>query len=190
MAARRALGIDEVSFQSAAMKDGIALEKEVVAAFVQDAFPHNHATATFPSIAIHATKPFLVCFPDCSVKATESCDVLLEVKTGLTSPTTGSYNDQVQLNLLVTGCSQCFVLFYSTSNSRQRITPEQITVTKVQASLEWQQNFFPLAHIFYNTYLSWLDNSPPDITAGRRVLEALLAKVPQATSAGKRDDLR
>ena len=188
MAARRALGIDEVSFQSAAMKDGIALEKEVVAAFVQDAFPH--ATATFPSIATHATKPFLVCSPDCIVKATESCDVLLEVKTGLTSPTLGSYNDQVQLNLLVTGCSQCFVLFYSTSNGRQRITPEQITVTKVQASFEWQQSFLPLAHIFYDTYLSWLDKSPPDITAGRRVLEALLAKAAQATSAGKRDDLR
>ncbi len=38
--------------------------------------------------------------------------MLVEVKPGLSEPVASSYSDQVQHNLLVTGCRTCLLLYY------------------------------------------------------------------------------
>jgi hypothetical protein len=152
-----------------------------------------HASVSFPSLLVHATKPYLVCSPDGVVQTLDSCPTLVEVKTGKTKPSLASYNDQVQHNLLVSGHSQCIVLFYPTGDLRDhKVHADRIQASVVRASYEWQVAYQTTAQVLYDTYLKWLHESPVDLESGEVVLNALFAKElpvePYRGQSGVQDD--
>ena len=96
------------------MRRGRQLERPVIETYQRTMCPQ--ATVTYPSIVQHPTIEYMACSPDGLLGQinTRTC-VLLEVKTGVSEPPKSKYVDQVQFNLLVTGCDSATVLFYCTN---------------------------------------------------------------------------
>ena len=138
---------------------------------------YSDVSVLFPSILIHVTQPYLVCSPDAVLTGPDVCSTLVEVKTGKNPPPISSYNDQVQHSLLVSGNSQCIVLFYPTDDHRgHTVQSERIVASIIYASSEWQLHYQAKVQIFFQTYLSWLHQRPVDVESGKLVLHALFAK--------------
>ena len=158
------------------MRRGRQLERPVIETYQRTMYPQ--ARVTYPSIVQHPTIEYMACSPDGMLGQinTRAC-VLLEVKTGVSEPPKSKYVDQVQFNLLVTGCDRATVLFYCTAQDDESTTVifSKIKVYDIDVDMVWRAKFMKHAQTFYDLYLKWLYCNPIDRTSGIAVASSLLA---------------
>jgi hypothetical protein len=156
------------------MKLGLGLEKEVMTTYTSNTYPE--ARVLYPCVVAHKTLPYLCCSPDAIIARETKRNLLVEVKTSVTLPAPSSYRDQVQFNMLITGCLECVVLFYMTHTGQNKLSDmslHKITAFRIYADQSWRDEFLPKAAFFYDTYLKWAYCVPPDVPNGQGVVEVL-----------------
>jgi hypothetical protein len=148
---------------------------------------------TRPAIVVHPSLPYVVCSPDAvaTFPTTQGAEkVLIEVKTSVNRSTENvltDCNDQIQLGMLVTGCTRALLLHFNAPLSKQ---PSQamfqdgsFTALPVASDSEWVTKFLQNAPIFYEMYLSWYHTN--DLDRGTRALALLHGKPGTAKVAWK-----
>jgi hypothetical protein len=115
--------------------------------------------------------------------------LLLEVKTSKTFRLV-TYFDQIQHNMLVSGTTQCILLFFPTNNDNHKVELNKIQAHLIDASTNWRTDYLTKAEVLYATFLKWLHQHPVDEHAGKLVLDLVFAKSPPTapkTPDGKAD---
>ncbi len=96
------------------MKLGLGLDKEIITTYTSNAYPDLEARELYPCVVAHKTLPYICCSPDAIIARENKRNLLVEVNISVTLPALSSYRNQVQFNILITGCLECVVLFYMT----------------------------------------------------------------------------
>jgi len=170
---KQSLGVTTSTYASDNMKRGLQLEKRIIKAYIK-ARGMNDSDLCYPGFIVHPTVKYIGFSPD-GILIDERDNKLIEVKTSIKQKRYSDFKDQIQLGLLVTGCSSAVFLFLQVP-SRGRANIAEFKSAEVEIDINWRRQFTTNASLLYDTYLSWLYITPMNMEKGEATISLLLHK--------------